>query len=254
MPRAPAPNSLAGLRAVRQAGPTMVDAPPAEAPLPREVRRNATVLGAAVGVFGLSFGVLATTAGLSVPQACAMSLLVFTGASQFAAVGVVATGGSLAYALGSALLLAARNAAYGVAMAPTFAGASLRRRVVAAQLVIDESTAMATAQEGRRARAEAFWLTGVAVFVFWNTGTLLGAVAGDAIGNPEVWGLDAAFPAGYLALAMPHLRTRQGRVAAACGVAIALVLVPLAPAGVPIVAAALGVFPAVLFAPREPAP
>jgi len=90
--------------------------------------------------------------------------------------------------------------------------------------------------------------------VFWNTGTLLGAVAGDAIGNPEVWGLDAAFPAGYLALAMPHLRTRQGRVAAACGVAIALVLVPLAPAGVPIVAAALGVFPAVLFAPREPAP
>jgi 4-azaleucine resistance transporter AzlC len=253
VPRAPASNSLAGLEVVRQAGPTMVDAPPAEAPLPREVRRNATVLGAAVGVFGLSFGVLATTAGLSMPQACAMSLVVFTGASQFAAVGVVATGGSLATALGSALLLAARNAAYGVAMAPTFAGAALRRRVVAAQLVIDESTAMATAQAGRRAREEAFWLTGVAVFVFWNTGTLLGAVAGDAIGNPEVWGLDAAFPAGYLALAMPHLRTRQGRVAAACGVAIALVLIPLAPAGVPIVAAALGVFPAVLFAPREAA-
>ena len=131
----------------------MADAPPAdpEAPLPPEVRRNATVLGVAVGVFGLSFGVLATTAGLTVAQACAMSLLVFTGASQFAAVGVVATGGSLATALGSALLLAARNAAYGVAMAPTFAGAA-GRRVVAAQLVIDESTAMATAQEGRRAR------------------------------------------------------------------------------------------------------
>ncbi len=190
----------------------MADAPPAdpEAPLPREVRRNATVLGVAVGVFGLSFGVLATTAGLTVGQACVMSLLVFTGASQFAAVGVVATGGSLATALGSALLLAARNAAYGVAMAPTFAMAPLRRRVVAAQLVIDESTAMATAQEGRRAREEAFWLTGVAMFVFWNAGTLLGAVAGDAIGHPEVWGLDAAFPAGYLALAMPHLRTRAG--------------------------------------------
>jgi 4-azaleucine resistance transporter AzlC len=216
--------------------------------------RDAIALGAAVGVFGASFGVLSTITGLSVAKTCAMSLLVFTGASQFAAVGVVATGGSLATALGSALLLAARNAAYGVAMAPTFAGASLRRRVVAAQLVIDESTAMATAQEGRRAREEAFWLTGVSVFVFWNTGTLLGAVAGDAIGNPEAWGLDAAFPAGYLALAMPHLRTRQGRVAAVCGVAIALALVPLAPAGVPIVAAALGVFPAVLFAPREPAP
>jgi len=238
---------------VGQAGAAMVDAPPAEAPLPREVRRNAAVLGAAVGAFGVSFGVLATTEGLTVAQACAMSLLVFTGASQFAVVGVVATGGSLATALGSALLLAARNAAYGVAMAPTFVGAPLRRRVVAAQLVIDESTAMATAQEGRRARAEAFWLTGVAVFVFWNAGTLVGAVAGDAIGNPEVWGLDAAFPAGYLALAMPHLRTRQGKVAGVCGVAIALALVPLAPAGVPIVAAALGVVPALLFTPRTAA-
>jgi 4-azaleucine resistance transporter AzlC len=252
VPREPAPNSLAGLRAVRQAGPAMVDAPPAEAPLPREVRRNATVLGAAVGVFGVSFGVLATTEGLSVPQACVMSLLVFTGASQFAAVGVVATGGSLATALGSALLLAARNAAYGVAMAPTFAGAALRRRVVAAQLVIDESTAMATAQPGRRAREQAFWTTGLAVFVCWNVGTVVGAVAGDAVGDPEAWGLDAAFPAGFVALAVPHLQTRRGRVAAACGAAIALALIPLAPAGVPIVAAALGVVPAVLFAGQPP--
>jgi 4-azaleucine resistance transporter AzlC len=225
-----------------------------DAPLAPGLRRNALVLGAAVGVFGVSFGVLATTAGLTVAQAAAVSVLVFTGASQFAAVGVLATGGSLASAFGSALLLAARNAAYGVALAPIFADRSLARRLLTAQLVIDETTAMATAQNGRRAGMEAFWATGIAVFVCWNVGTLVGAVAGDAIGDPEAWGLDAAFPAGYVALAVPHLRTRRGRIAAAAGVAISLALVPLAPAGVPIVAAALGVVPAVLFGSRPPRP
>ncbi len=220
--------------------------------LDARVRRNIWVLGAAVGVFGLSFGVLATTAGLTVAQACAMSVLVFTGASQFAAVGVLGAGGSLGSAFGSALLLAARNAAYGVALAPTMARRSLGRRLVAAQFVIDESTAMATAQPGRTAREHAFWATGIAVFVCWNIGTVLGAVAGDAIGDPEALGLDAAFPAGFVALAVPHLGSRQGKVAAVFGVLIALVLVPLAPAGVPIVAAALGVVPAVLFVPRPP--
>jgi 4-azaleucine resistance transporter AzlC len=208
-------------------------------------------LGVAVGVFGLSFGVLATTAGLSVPQACVMSLVVFTGASQFAAVGVIAAGGSMASAFGSALLLAARNAAYGVALAPTLARRSFRRRLLAAQLVIDETTAMSTAQEGPRAREQAFWITGVAVFVCWNLATLLGAIAGDAIGDPEALGLDAAFPAGYVALAVPQLRTRAGRVAAVAGVVIAVMLVPVTPAGVPIVAAAAGIVPATLFLRRS---
>jgi branched chain amino acid efflux pump len=223
-----------------------------DVPSGRAVVTASLALGVAVGLVGISFGVLAVANGLTVPQAMAMSLLVFTGASQLAAVGVLAGGGSGPAAVASGLLLAARNGVYGLALAPILQG-SLGRRLLASHLVIDESTAMATAQEGRRARAEAFWLTGVAVFVFWNVGTLLGAVAGDAIGNPEVWGLDAAFPAAYLALAMPHLRTQQGRVAAICGVAISLALVPLAPAGVPIVAAALGVVPAVLFAPRPAA-
>ena len=223
---------------------------PDEAPLAAKVRKDIWVLGAAVGVFGVSFGVLATTGGLSVAQACVMSVLVFTGASQFAVIGVFGSGGSLGSALGSALLLAARNAAYGVAMAPTLSRRSLGRRLLAAQLVIDESTAMATAQPGRRAREAAFWATGVAVFVCWNVGTVVGAVAGDAVGDPEALGLDAAFPAGFVALSVPHLRTRQGRVAAAFGAAIALALIPLAPAGVPIVAAALGVVPAVLFGGR----
>src|SRR5262245_8725195 len=177
------------------------------------VRRDAWVLGAAVGVFGASFGVLTTTSGLSVPQACVMSLLVFTGASQFAAVGVLAAGGSLGSAFGSALLLAARNAAYGVALAPVLGRRSLGRRLLAAQLVIDESTAMATAQPaGGRGREQAFWATGIAVFVCWNLGTLAGALAGGAIGDPRALGLDAAFPAGFVALAVPHLRGRAGRV------------------------------------------
>lgn len=222
-------------------------------PLGRKVRHDIWVLGLAVGVFGASFGVLATTAGLTVAQACAMSVLVFTGASQFAVVGVIGSGGSLGSALGSALLLAARNAAYGVALAPTVARRSLGRRLLAAQLVIDESTAMAMAQPGRRAREQALWTTGVAVFVCWNVATALGAVVGDAIGDPEALGLDAAFPAGFVALAVPHLRTRAGRVAALGGVLIALALVPLAPAGVPIVAAALAVLPGGLFAAPRPA-
>lgn len=220
--------------------------------LSSKARRDIWVLAAAVGVFGVSFGVLATTAGLTVPQACAMSLLVFTGASQFAAIGVLEAGGSLGSAFGSALLLAARNTAYGVAMAPTFVGRSLGRRLLAAQFVIDESTAVATAQAGRHARERAFWTTGLAIFVCWNVGTVLGGVAGDAVGDPEALGLDVAFPAGFVALAVPHLSRAQGKVAAACGALIALVLIPLSPGGVPIVAAALGIIPAVLFASGPP--
>jgi predicted branched-subunit amino acid permease len=190
---------------------------------------------------------------------------VFTGASQFAVVGILATGGSLASAFGSAFLLAARNAAYGVALAPTlvrrvsgngararrWAGGRLARHLVAAQLVIDETTAMATAQSTGAAREQAFWITGIAVFLCWNIRTAIGAVAGDAIGDPKAFGLDAAFPAGFVALSVPHLASRGGRVAAAAGVAIALLLVPFTPAGVPIVAAAAGVVPA-LFVARRP--
>jgi 4-azaleucine resistance transporter AzlC len=196
------------------------------------------VLGVAVGVFGVSFGVLAVTTGLTVAQACTMSLLVFTGASQFAAVGIVASGGSPAAALGSALLLAARNSAYGLAMSRVLRG-SLGLRLVASQLVIDESTAMATAEPDRPRQVRAFWVTGLAVFVCWNVGTLAGAVGGNAIGDPARLGLDAAFPAGFVALLVPHVRRVEGKVAAALGALTALVLVPLTPPGVPVLAAGL---------------
>lgn len=195
-------------------------------------------MGVAVGVFGVSFGLVAVTSGLSPAKACAMSLLVFTGASQFAAVGVVAAGGSPAAALASALFLAARNGVYGLAMSPILSG-RLPRRLVAAQLVIDESTALATAQPDRATQEKAFWAGGLGVFVFWNIGTLVGALGGRLIGDPRTWGLDAAFPAAFVALLVPHLRKVGGRDAALLGGVIALVLSPLLPAGIPIVLAAL---------------
>lgn len=198
------------------------------------------VLGLAVGVFGISFGVLAVATGLTVAQAVVMSLLVFTGASQFAVVGVLGAGGSTAAALGSALLFAARNGAYGLALSRTVTG-RLALRLLAAQFVIDESTAMATSQVDPADQRKGFWVAGLAVFVCWNLGTLAGALGGDAIGDPERYGLDAAFPAGFVALVVPHLRTLDGRLAALIGTALALVLVPVAPVGVPVLAASAAV-------------
>jgi 4-azaleucine resistance transporter AzlC len=217
------------------------------------VGRDALAIGFAVGVFGATFGVLAVAAGLTVAQACAMSVLVFTGGSQFAAVGVIDAGGSAASAVGSALLLAARNGMYGVALSRTIRVRGVRR-LVASHLVIDESTAMATAQADPATAERAFWLTGVAVFVFWNLGTLLGALGGDAIGDPATLGLDAAFPAGFLALLAPQLRRRDSLVAAIAGGVIAFVTIPLLPVGAPILVASLGVVPGFLVGRRTEEP
>jgi 4-azaleucine resistance transporter AzlC len=205
----------------------------------RPVITASVTLGLAVGVFAISFGVGAVSAGASVAQACAMSLLVFTGASQFSAVSVIGAGGSTASALGGALLLAARNGVYGLTMAPRLPG-SLRKRLVAAHLTIDETTAMSAAQTDPAAQRTAFWITGFSVYVFWNLGTLVGALAGTAI-DPKTFGLDAAFPAAYVAMLWPLLRSGRGRVVAACGAAICLALIPFVPVGIPILCAALAV-------------
>ena len=207
------------------------------------VAAEAAAIGAAVAVFGATFGVLSVAAGLTPLQTQATSLLVFTGASQFAAVGIIDSGGTTAAAIGSALLLAARNGMYGVSLSRRIR-VSLPRRFVAAQLVIDETTAMATAHPDETERA--FWLTGLSVFVFWNLGTLVGALGGGAIGDPATLGLDAAFPAGFVALMAPHLRRRDARVAAAVGGAVAIVSVPFVPAGIPVLLAAVGVVPGYL--------
>lgn len=205
----------------------------------RTVVVASATLGAAIGVFGVAFGVGAVAVGASVLQACALSLLVFTGASQFSAVSVLASGGSTATAFGSAMLLSARNTVYGLTMSRIISG-SLPSRLVAAQLVIDESTAMATAQPERSRQVTAFWVAGTAVFAGWNLGTLVGALAGSAI-DPQVYGLDAAFPAGFVAMVAPHLRTSRGRWAALLGATICLATVPFLPVGVPILLATTGV-------------
>lgn len=208
-------------------------------PRVRPVIGACVTLGFAVGVFGVSFGVSAVSAGATVLQACAISLLVFTGASQFSAVSVIGSGGSAAAAFGGAAVLAARNGVYGLAMAPHLSG-RLGTRLVAAQLTIDESTAMAAAQDDEHHRRIAFWITGLSVYVFWNTGTLIGALLGQAI-DPETFGLDAAFPCGFVAILWPLLRQRRPATAAALGASVCLVLVPFVPVGVPILCATVGI-------------
>lgn len=196
-------------------------------------------LSAAVGVFGVSFGVGSVAAGASVLQTCVISLVVFTGASQFSAVSVIGAGGSLGSALGGALLLAARNGVYGMAMSRRLDG-SLGRKILAAQLTIDETTAMAIAQPRRRDQQIAFWLTGFTLYTCWNLGTLIGALAGTAI-DPTTFGLDVAFPAGFVAMVWPLFTNSSARWAAGIGAVVCIVTVPWTPVGVPILLSVLGV-------------
>ena len=205
-------------------------------------RREGFVLAAATGIVGITFGVLADAAGLTLPQIIVMSALVFTGASQLAAVSVIGSGGSDAAAVGSALLLAARNALYGPVVARLLP-ASWVPRAASSQFVIDETTAMATMQDNETDAADAFWWTAIWLWALWNAGSMIGVWLGAVIGEPEVWGLDAAFPAAFVALLAPHLRHQPGRVAALGGAAFAVATTPITPAGVPLLVAALAVIP-----------
>ncbi len=205
-------------------------------------RREGLVLAAATGIVGITFGVLADAAGLTLPQIIVMSALVFTGASQLAAVSVIGSGGSDAAAVGSALLLAARNALYGPVVARLLP-ASWVPRAASSQFVIDETTAMATMQDNETDAADAFWWTAIWLWALWNAGSMIGVWLGAVIGEPEVWGLDAAFPAAFVALLAPHLRHQPGRVAALGGAAFAVATTPITPAGVPLLVAALAVIP-----------
>jgi predicted branched-subunit amino acid permease len=192
----------------------------------------------AVSVYGVSFGAVSTAAGLDVWQTCALSLLMFTGASQFAFIGVLAGGGTIVSAVVTALLLGLRNTLYGLRLASLlgFRGAP---RLGAAHLVIDESTAMAIGRPDDGAARTGFLVTGATIFVGWNAFTFLGAVGGTMIGDPRAYGLDAAVGAAFLALVWPRLQGTVHQVAAAGAVAVALGLVPLTAPGVPVLAAAL---------------
>ncbi len=205
-------------------------------PLRRQILRDALGIGIATGLYALSFGAVSVAAGLSVWQTCALSLLLFSGASQYAFV-ALATNGVAAVA--TAALLGARNALYGLRMSRVLEVTGWRH-FVAAQIVIDESTAMAIGREkdGEPASRLAFWATGTAIYVLWNSLTLVGAVVAGALPDPRQFGLDAVAPAAFLALLAPRLRGRGPLAIAAAAVVVALVLTPFVPAGVPVLAAA----------------
>jgi predicted branched-subunit amino acid permease len=198
--------------------------------------RDSLGVGIATGLYGTSFGAVSVAAGLSVAQTCALSLVMFTGASQFALVGVLAAGGTPLAGTLTALLLGTRNTLYGLRVGPLL-GWTGSRRLAAAHLLIDESTAMAVTRPTRTLARTGFLATGASVLVLWNVFTLLGALAGRTLGDPRTYGLDAAVGAAFLALVWPRLAERRNQLVAFGAAAVALGLVPVTAAGVPVLAA-----------------
>ncbi|MFI5761545.1 AzlC family ABC transporter permease [Streptomyces sp. NPDC051563] len=202
------------------------------------VVRDALGVGVAVGLSGFAFGVTAAGSGVSTLQACVLSLLVFTGASQFALVGALAAGGNPFTAAAGAFFLGTRNAFYGLRLSQLLA-LPKGVRPLAAHWVIDETTAVALAQPDRKSARLGFTVTGLSLYVLWNLTTLLGALGAEAIGDTRAWGLDAAGPAVFLALLAPMLKTGTERAVAALALVLGLGLLPVLPAGVPVLIAAL---------------
>jgi predicted branched-subunit amino acid permease len=202
--------------------------------------RASVAVGVAVSLYGVSFGALAVTAGLSVWQTSVLSLLMFSGGSQFALIGVLATGGASAAfpAIVGAALLGTRNGLYAIRMSP-IVGGPWWRKLLAAHITIDESTAVATAQPTPEAQRVGFWRTGVILFIGWNITTLIGALIGNLLGDVRQYGLDAAAAAAFLGLLWPRLTAMQPIVVAAGAAVVAALMTPVLPAGVPLLVAAL---------------
>jgi predicted branched-subunit amino acid permease len=209
----------------------------------RRIVHDAIAVAIATGAYGLSFGALSTAAGLSVAQTCALSLLMFTGASQYALVGVANSGGNPLAGATTAILLGARNAFYGLRLSSLLLVHGVRR-LLAAQFVLDESAAMAVGRDTDEHARVGFWATGLAIYGLWNLATLLGALGADVLDDPEVLGLDAAAPAAFLALLAPRLRDRVVWTTALVAAAVAIAVTPFVPAGAAVLvagAAAVGV-------------
>jgi 4-azaleucine resistance transporter AzlC len=200
----------------------------------RSVIVDSLGVGLATGAYGVSFGAISTASGLSVLQTCVLSLVVFTGASQFAFVGIIASGGNPITGALTATLLGSRNLFYGLSLAQRL-DLHGPARLASAHLVIDESTAMAVTRTTTRQTRLGFFWTGISIFVLWNLTTFLGALAGNAIGDPRTYGLDAAVGAAFLGLLWPRLTSWHARIVALVGAAVALGLVPVTAAGLPII-------------------
>lgn len=225
---------------------------PATAP----ARRQAVSVAVATGLYGVSFGALSVVAGLGVPATVVLSVLMFSGGSQFAFIGVVGAGGAPAAAIAAAGLLGVRNALYGPQVAPLLRVRGWRQ-AAAVQLTIDESTAVSTAQPSVAAARVGFWWTGIGVFLLWNAFVTLGALAGDRLGDPRRYGLDAAAAAAFLALVWPRLNGRGARLArpvAGAAALVALATSSLLPPGVPVLLAALVAVGVGLLAPADHGP
>ena len=201
--------------------------------------RDSLSVSITVGAYGTAFGAAAVANGFSLLQTCLLSLLTFSGASQFAVIGVLGAGGGALSGIATASLLGIRNGVYGVIMAPRLMVKGFKR-IVAAQITIDESTAVALGQEvrGESAMRQGFWLTGFGVFIFWNLFTVAGALGAQAMGDIRAWGLDSAVPAAFLGLVWPRLKTNRDRFLAVGCVVFALAMTPILPAGLPIIATA----------------
>jgi predicted branched-subunit amino acid permease len=202
--------------------------------------RDSLSVSVTVGAYGVAFGAAAVANGFSVLQSCLLSLLTFSGASQFAVIGVIGAGGSAISGIATASLLGTRNGLYGVLMAPILKVRGFKR-LVAAHITIDESTGVSLSQEsrGEQAMREGFWLTGFGVFIFWNIFTLAGALGAKAMGDPSAWGLDAAVPAAFLGLVWPRLKSSTDKTLAIVAAGFAISTTPFLPAGLPIIGTAL---------------
>jgi predicted branched-subunit amino acid permease len=195
-------------------------------------------ISVATGLYGISFGALSVTSGLDFWQTMALSLLLFSGGSQFAFIGVVGGGGSGIAAMSAATLLGMRNGIYGMQLNALLHPTGWRK-YVAAQVTIDESAATSTGQTDPAEQRRGFWAAGIGIYVLWNLFTAVGALAGSGLGDPRQWGLDGAAVAAFLALLWPRLKGREPiAIAVVCAVATVLA-VPLVPAGVPILVAAV---------------
>ncbi|MFC7488086.1 AzlC family ABC transporter permease [Knoellia sp. CPCC 206453] len=208
--------------------------PPLEGAKRKAVLRQSLSVGIATGAYGISFGALGVASGLSTLQTVALSMLLFSGGSQFALVGILGAGGTGSAAVATSTLLGVRNGLYGLQTSRILEVRGWRR-LLAAHLTIDESTAVSVGQDDRRAGRLGFWVTGIAVFVFWNLMTLAGALVGNALGDPQRYGLDAAAAAAFTALLWPRLRSRDAAATMVLAVAIALLTSPLLPVGVPVI-------------------
>lgn len=192
----------------------------------------------ATGLYAISYGALGVAAGLSVLQVSVLSLLMFTGGSQFAFIGVIAGGGTPGAAFGAATLLGVRNAVYGMQIKSMLRPRGLTK-VLAAHVTIDESVATASGQSDPAEQKRGFWVAGLGIYLFWNVFTLIGALLGDALGEPKTWGLDGAAVAAFLGLLWPRLKSAEPiAIASVCALATILVI-PLVPPGIPILVAAV---------------